>query len=146
MENPRILLPILGLTNLGRTILGEKGTKSPVGLQWTWAQFWTINKPLFLAPMLGIGNSNPRAIHLSFWLTLIFVIAYMIAFLFVSLKVGEKLDTRRSRSSQSTPTIWWLHQDSLFSGRFYLLLVSHHPLFSPHPTRAMLNKVCHCVN
>jgi hypothetical protein len=27
------LLPILGLTNLGRTLLGEKGTKSPVGLQ-----------------------------------------------------------------------------------------------------------------
>jgi hypothetical protein len=24
------LLPILGLTNLGRTLLGEKGTKSPV--------------------------------------------------------------------------------------------------------------------
>jgi hypothetical protein len=31
MENPRSLLPILGLTNLGRTLLGEKGTKSPVG-------------------------------------------------------------------------------------------------------------------
>jgi hypothetical protein len=27
------LLPILGLTNLGRTLLGEKGTKSPVGLR-----------------------------------------------------------------------------------------------------------------
>jgi hypothetical protein len=31
MENLRSLLPILGLTNLGRTLLGEKGTKSPVG-------------------------------------------------------------------------------------------------------------------
>jgi hypothetical protein len=27
MENPRSLLPILGLTNLGRTLLGEKGTQ-----------------------------------------------------------------------------------------------------------------------
>jgi hypothetical protein len=27
MENPRSLLPILGLTNLGRTLLGEKVTK-----------------------------------------------------------------------------------------------------------------------
>jgi hypothetical protein len=43
MENPRSLLPILGLTNLGRTLLGEKGTKSPVGLPWTWARFWTVN-------------------------------------------------------------------------------------------------------
>jgi hypothetical protein len=31
MENPRSSLLILGLTNLGRTLLGEKGTKSPVG-------------------------------------------------------------------------------------------------------------------
>jgi hypothetical protein len=30
MENPRNSLPILGLT-LGSTLLGEKGTKSPVG-------------------------------------------------------------------------------------------------------------------
>jgi hypothetical protein len=29
------LLPILGLTNLGRTLLGEKGTKSPVDLRRT---------------------------------------------------------------------------------------------------------------
>jgi hypothetical protein len=43
MENPWSLLPILGLTNLGRTLLGEKGTKSPVGLRWTWARFWTVN-------------------------------------------------------------------------------------------------------
>jgi hypothetical protein len=27
------LLPMLGLTNLGRTLLGEKGTKSLVGLR-----------------------------------------------------------------------------------------------------------------
>jgi hypothetical protein len=45
MENPRSLLPILGFTNLGRTLLGEKGTKSPVGLRWTWARFWTVNIP-----------------------------------------------------------------------------------------------------
>jgi hypothetical protein len=32
IENLSGLLPILGLTNLGRTVLGEKGTKSPVGL------------------------------------------------------------------------------------------------------------------
>jgi hypothetical protein len=30
------------------------------------ARFCTVNKPLFLAPLPGIGNSNPRAIHLSF--------------------------------------------------------------------------------
>jgi hypothetical protein len=29
MENPRSLLPILGLTNLGRTILGEKAPSHP---------------------------------------------------------------------------------------------------------------------
>jgi hypothetical protein len=33
MENLSGLLPILGLTNLRRTLLGEKGTKSPVGLR-----------------------------------------------------------------------------------------------------------------
>jgi hypothetical protein len=33
IENLGGLLPILGLTNLGRTLLGEKGTKSPVGLR-----------------------------------------------------------------------------------------------------------------
>jgi hypothetical protein len=33
MENPKSLLLILGLTNLGRALLGEKGTKSPVGLR-----------------------------------------------------------------------------------------------------------------
>jgi hypothetical protein len=43
MKNPRSLLPILGLTNLGRTLLGEKGTKSLVGLRWTWARFWNVN-------------------------------------------------------------------------------------------------------
>jgi hypothetical protein len=111
MENPRSFLPILGLKNLGRTLLGEKGTKSLVGLRWTWARFWTVSKPLFLVLLPGIGNSNHRATHVSFWLTLIFNIAYMLAFLFVSLQVGKKLDTRRSRSSQSTPIRWWLHQD-----------------------------------
>jgi hypothetical protein len=41
------------------------------------------------------------------WQSLItpFIIAYM-------------LDTRHSRNSQSTHTRWWLHQDSLFSGRW----------------------------
>jgi hypothetical protein len=29
MENPRSLLPILGLTNLGRTLLGEKAPSHP---------------------------------------------------------------------------------------------------------------------
>jgi hypothetical protein len=33
IENLSGLLPILGLTNLGRTLLGEKGIKSPVGLR-----------------------------------------------------------------------------------------------------------------
>jgi hypothetical protein len=33
IENLSGLLPILGLTNLGRTLLGEEGTKSPVGLR-----------------------------------------------------------------------------------------------------------------
>jgi hypothetical protein len=37
---------------------------------------------------LSISLTNPN-----------FIIAYMLAFLFLSLKVGEKLDTRRSRSS-----------------------------------------------
>jgi hypothetical protein len=32
IENLSGLLPILGLANLGRTLLGEKGAKSPVGL------------------------------------------------------------------------------------------------------------------
>jgi hypothetical protein len=43
MENPRSLLLILGMTNLGMTLLGEKGTKSPVNLRWTWVRFWTVN-------------------------------------------------------------------------------------------------------
>jgi hypothetical protein len=30
MDSLRSLLPILGLTNLGKTLLGEKGTKSPI--------------------------------------------------------------------------------------------------------------------
>jgi hypothetical protein len=75
MENPGSLLPILGLTNLGRTLLGEKGTKSPVGLRWTWARLWTINTSAHLelwvprtqtkvpdppsCPSLGV----PRAAH-----------------------------------------------------------------------------------
>jgi hypothetical protein len=33
IENLSGLLAILGLTNLGRTLLGEKGTKSAVGLR-----------------------------------------------------------------------------------------------------------------
>ena len=44
----------------------------------------------FLAPLPGIGNTNPRAIYLVFGLTLIFIIAYTLVFLFVSLKAGEK--------------------------------------------------------
>jgi hypothetical protein len=44
IENLGGLLLILGLTNLGVTLLGEKGTKSPVGLRWTWARFWTVNR------------------------------------------------------------------------------------------------------
>jgi hypothetical protein len=44
MEYPRSLLLILRLTNLGRTLLGQKGDKSPVGLRWTWARFWTVNR------------------------------------------------------------------------------------------------------
>jgi hypothetical protein len=43
MDSVRSLLPILGLTNLGRTLLGEKGTKSLVGLRWTWARFCNVN-------------------------------------------------------------------------------------------------------
>ena len=44
----------------------------------------------FLAPLPGIGNSNPRAIYLVFGLTLNFIIAYTLVFLFVSLKAGGK--------------------------------------------------------
>ena len=45
----------------------------------------------FLVPLPGIGNSNPRAIYLVFFgLTLIFIIAYTLVFLFVSLKAGGK--------------------------------------------------------
>jgi hypothetical protein len=57
---------------------------------------------LFLAPLPRIDNSNPRAIYLSFLLTLIFIIAYALVFLFVSLKAGEELDTKCSRSSLHT--------------------------------------------
>jgi hypothetical protein len=70
------------------TLLGKKGTKSPVHLRWTSTRFWTVNKPLL------IGSLNPRVIYLSIWLTLIFIIAYTLAFLFVSLKVGVNLDTK----------------------------------------------------
>ena len=49
----------------------------------------------FLAPLPGISNTNPRAIYLVFGLTLIFIIAYTLVFLFVSLKAGgKKLDTK----------------------------------------------------
>jgi hypothetical protein len=62
MENPRSLLSILGLTNLGRTLLGEKGTKSLVGLRWTWAQFWTVNKESreATANRVVVTNVEPR--------------------------------------------------------------------------------------
>jgi flagellar biogenesis protein FliO len=56
----------------------------------------------FSSAVAGDRQLNPRVIHLSLLLTLIFIIAFMLAFLFVSLKVGKKLDTRHSRSSQST--------------------------------------------
>ena len=58
---------------------------------------WYINwgakerKQAFLAPLPGIRNSNPRVIYLVFFgLTLIFIIAYTLVFLFVSLKAGGK--------------------------------------------------------
>jgi hypothetical protein len=48
----------------------------------------------FLVLLPGIGNSNSRVIYLSILLTLIFIIAYTLDFLFVSLKVGENIDTK----------------------------------------------------
>ena len=55
----------------------------------------------FLAPLVGIGNSNPRAIYLVFFgLTLIFIIAYILCFLFVSVNARKTLDTKRLKSSQ----------------------------------------------
>ena len=44
----------------------------------------------FLAPLPGIGNSNPKAIYLVFWTNSNFIIAYTLVLLFVSLKVGGK--------------------------------------------------------
>ena len=54
----------------------------------------------FLAPLLGIGNTNPREIYLSFWTKPNFIIAYILCFLFVSMNAGKTLDTKRLRSSQ----------------------------------------------
>ena len=53
---------------------------------------WRFKKrqQAFLAPLPGIGNMNPRAIYLVFGLTLIFIIAYTLIFLFVSLKACGK--------------------------------------------------------
>jgi hypothetical protein len=44
----------------------------------------------FLTPLLGIGNTNPRAIYLSFQTNPNFFMAYTLVFLFVSLKAGGK--------------------------------------------------------
>ena len=79
----------------------------------------------FLAPLPGIGNTNPRAIYLVFWTNPNFIIAYILCFLFVSMNAGKILDTKRLRSSQRphfdksnlTQASWWLREDPLFSGR-----------------------------
>ena len=55
----------------------------------------------FLAPLPGIGNSNPREIYLSFWTNPNFIIAYILCFLFVSMNAGKTLDTKWLRSSHS---------------------------------------------
>ena len=46
----------------------------------------------FLAPLPGIGNSNPREIYLSFWTNPNFIIAYILCFLFVSMNAGKTLE------------------------------------------------------
>jgi hypothetical protein len=129
MDILKSLLLILGLTNLERTLLGEKGTKSPVYLRWTSTRFCTVNKPLFLAPLPGIGNSNPREIYLYFLTNPNFIIAYTLCFLFVSLNPSKTLDTKRLRSfwhsdfdkSNLAQPSWWLHKGLLFSGRCSLV-------------------------
>ena len=88
---------------------------------------WRFKKrqQAFLAPLPGIGNSNPREIYLSFWTNPNFIIAYILCFLFVSMNAGETLDTKRLRSSQRlyfdksnlTQASRWLREDPLFSGR-----------------------------
>ena len=59
---------------------------------------WRFKKrqQAFLAPLPGIGNSNPRAIYLVFFgLTLIFIVAYTLVFLVCVLEsMWKKLDTK----------------------------------------------------
>jgi hypothetical protein len=84
----------------------------------------TVNKPLFLASLPGIGTQTLG--RYSFFLTnLNFIIAYILCFLFTSLNVGKTLDTKRSRSFQHSDfdksnlaqPSQCLHEDLLFSGR-----------------------------
>ena len=87
-----------GLINLGGNTLREKlHEPCACGIQIGGAK---ERQQAFLAPLSGIGNTNPRDIYLSFWTNPNFIIAYILCFLFESMNAGKTLDTKRLRNSQ----------------------------------------------
>jgi hypothetical protein len=111
-------LSIHGLRNLGGVLRGRATTDLCACGSKLDALFNC--QQAFLAPLSGIGNTNPREIYLSFWTNPNFIIAYILCFLFVYMNVGKTLDTKWSKSSQPpyfnkfnlAQASWWLHEDS----------------------------------